>query len=156
VRIKFLFLIFLFCALSASSASDSPETVVDKFYKYHFSHDMGFTQETLTHRSEWLTPELLELCNVYFKIPENPDEPPYIEGDPFTGSQEYPSRYSVGKGKIADTSARVPVVFTWKEDGHSTKAEVVLKKNKEKWLIDDVEFPDQDALRKLLTDASEQ
>jgi hypothetical protein len=131
----------------------SPESVVTKFYKYHFSHDMAFTPDSLKRRSAWLTPELLEACRVYFAVPENPDEPPYIEGDPFTGSQEYPNRYSVGKGVISETSARVPVIFTWKEDGHSTKGEVVLNNLKGKWLIDDVEFPDQDSVRKLLSDA---
>ena len=131
-----------------------PESVVTKFYKYHFSHDMAFTQDTLKHRSGWLTPDLLEACRVYFAVPENPDEPPYIEGDPFTGSQEYPNRYSVGKGNITEKTAKVPVIFTWKEDGHSTKGEVVLKNLKGKWLIDDVEFPDQDSVRKLLSDAS--
>jgi Protein of unknown function (DUF3828) len=147
-------MLLLFTTAYGAPKVVSPETVVTKFYKYHFSHDMAFTQEALKHRSAWFTPELLEACRVYFAIPENPDEPPYIEGDPFTGSQEYPNRYSVGKGVISDTFARVPVIFTWKEDGHSTKGEVVLKNLKGKWLIDDVEFPDQDSVRKLLTDAS--
>ena len=152
---NFLLVVFLLVVTPAFAASKStPETVVNKFYKYHFSHDMGFTEKTLKLRISWLTPSLLDACRIYFAIPENPDEPPYINGDPFTGSQEYPSKFAIGKAKMEQTAARVPITFTWKEDGHSTNGEVVLKKINATWLIDDIQCADQDSFRKMLSDAS--
>ena len=127
----------------------APEAVVNTFYKYHFAHDMAFDPGSVKHRSVWLTPDLVKACEAYFSLPQDPDEAPDIEGDPFTGSQEYPDTYALGSATVADTMARVPVTFTWK-DGHSTHGTVVLKKLSGKWLIDDVEFPDQDSVRKLL------
>lgn len=161
-RVALLLCCLTVACITPSSAStakiqknSSPESVINSFYKYHFSHDMGFTPETVKSRSAWLSAELLAACKVYFAAPEDPEEPPYIEGDPFTGSQEYPNKFSVGSASVSEMSAKVPVTFTWKEDGHSTKGTVLLKNVKGKWLIDDVEFPDQDSVRKLLSDASE-
>jgi Protein of unknown function (DUF3828) len=158
-KMIFLFVVLAFlvpeagAAAAKTSKSVSPETVANNFYKYHFSHDMGFTPETVKSRSNWLTPELIEACRLYFAVPEDPEEPPYIEGDPFSGSQEYPNRFSLGASTTSGLSAKVPVTFTWKEDGHSTKGTVVLKYLQGKWLIDDVEFLDQESVRKLLSDA---
>jgi|GEM_PF-2836881 len=157
---SFLLIIVISClsiaTVSAANTSKSslPETAVNSFYKYHFAHDMAFTPDAVKARSAWMTPELLEACRVYFDIPEDPEEPPFIEGDAFTGSQEYPSHFSVGSATISERSARVPITFNWKEDGHSTEGTVVLKKVQEKWLIDDVEFPDQESIRQLLKEAS--
>ena len=140
----------IFGAPSAQTQQGStPEAVVDAFYKYHFSHDMAFDPSNVRQRSSWLTPDLLKACKAYFALPQDPDEAPDIEGDMFTGSQEYPNTYVLSPGKVAETTARVPVTFKW-DDGHSTHGNVVLKKLGGKWLIDDVEFPDQDSIRKTL------
>jgi hypothetical protein len=126
--------------------------VVNEFYKYHFAHDMAFTPDAIKNRSVWLSPELLKACKSYFALPETPDEVPAIDGDPFTGSQEYPDIFLIGYPTTTETSARVPVTFKWK-DGHSTDGTVILIELKGKWLIDDVKFPDQAALRQLLASA---
>lgn len=151
-------LMTLFCFVLASQAgtatkasvSASPKAVVDAFYKYHFSHDMAFTPETLQNRAAWLTPSLKDACRIYFALPSDPDEVPDIDGDPFTGSQEYPDSYATGSAAVKEDTARVPLTFTWKEDHHSTNGVAVLKNVDGQWLIDDVEFPDQDSIRALL------
>src|SRR5580765_8113392 len=112
--------------------TDSPEIVAKAFYKYHFAHDMAFTPDELEHRAAWLTPDLVKLCRSYFALPDDPDEAPDMEGDPFTGSQEYPDAYSVGTAVVDGTAARVPVTFSWK-DHHSTKGLVVMKNVNGKW-----------------------
>ena len=110
---------------------------------------MAFTAKEIKNRSSWLSPDLLKACKSYFALPENPDEVPAVDGDPFTGSQEYPDIFLVGYPTIMETSARVLVTFTWK-DGHSTNGMVVLIQVKGKWLIDDVKFPEQGSMRELL------
>ena len=127
----------------------SPEAVVNEFYKYHFAHDMAFVPEEVKHRAVWLTPDLLKACDAYFALPDNPEEAPDIEGDVFTGSQEYPTAFLAGKAVISGVSARVPMTFTW-DNKYNTKGTVVLNHINGKWLIDDVEFPDQESIRQLL------
>lgn len=141
-------LVLVSAAFAASVAS--PKVIVDEFYKYHFSHDMAFTPEAVQQRAAWLTPALKDACRVYFGLPSDPDEVPDIDGDPFTGSQEYPDAYSTGPAEVKDDTARVPLTFTWKEDHHTTNGVAILKNVEGHWLIDDVEFPDQDSIRKLL------
>ena len=153
-RLTFIFFFISLCVLAASQPS--PSVVVNEFYKYHFAHDMGFSEETFKAREKWFTPDAIADSKKYFAFPGNPDEPPYIEGDAFTGSQEYPNLYSLGAETISGTTAQVPVTFTWKEDGHTTKGIVILKNIDGKWLMDDVTFADQDSFRKLLQDAVKQ
>ncbi len=151
----FRIVVILISLISARStfAASSPQAVVNEFYKYHFAHDMGFTPETLKDRQSWLTPNLILVCRTYFAIPQNPDEAPFINGDPFTGTQEYPEKFSLGSAKVSKSEARIDIIFHWKETD-PRKATVVLKKLNRKWLIDDVEFPDQESLRQLLAGAT--
>ena len=132
----------------------APASVVKQFLTFHFSQDMGFTPEAVKQRSAWLTSEMMEACRAYFAIPQNPDEPPFINGDPFTGTQEYPQTFSAGAAKSTKTSARVDISFHWKE-APSRKAVVLLKRLNGKWLIDDIEFPDQESMRKTLAAGAE-
>jgi len=149
MKFTIFFAIFL-CSVTVFAAQ-KPEDVAITFYKFHFAHDMGFTPETVQQRSQWLTADLMNLCKKYFAMPEDPDEVPAIDGDPFTGSQEYPDTYKVGTATVSGSEAKVPVTFIWK-DHHTTKGTVVMKKINDQWMIDDMTFPDQDSLRQLLSE----
>jgi len=161
MRSTFYAILALFLVLSISPLANSygakkqpaPESVANEFYKYHFSHDMAFTSEAIKKRSKWLTSDFLKACEAYFALPQNPDEAPDIEGDVFTGSQEYPDNFSLGTVRIDGMSAYIPIIFRWKEGNH-TSGVVVLKTINEKWFIDDVEFDGQDSIRKLLSTQS--
>lgn len=138
------------CAIAASAA-EKPESIVWKFYEYHFTHDMGFTRETLAARKQWLAPDLMAAAQTYFARPENPDEVPAIDGDPFTDTQEYPDRYDVDKPELSKGKARIPVTFYWKDVNQPRSVTVVLTQSGEHWLISDVEYPESnDSLMKLL------
>ena len=144
-----LLLLFVLALLPCSVMAEStPQAVVDEFYKFHFAHDMGFTPATVQERKAWLSPELLKACESYFAIPQNPEEPPYINGDPFTNSQEYPESFKVGESKISENKSTVEITFLWKE-AEPRKGIVVLEKAKDKWLIDDLQFAEE-SMRKLL------
>ena len=148
-----IFVTIFLCAVAlfaATPVAQKPEDVAGAFYKFHFAHDMAFTPQTVQLRSQWLTSDLMDLCKKNFAMPEDPDEAPDIEGDVFTGSQEYPDTYKVGTAAVTASTAQVPMTFIWK-DHHTTKGTVVMKKVNDKWLIDDVQFPDQDSIRTLLT-----
>ena len=142
--------ILLWIGSAEAGINNAPASVVKEFFTFHFSNDMGFTQEAVKQRNAWLTPEMIEACRAYFAIPQNPDEPPYINGDPFTGTQEYPETFTVGPARSKKTTARVEISFHWK-GAPTRKAAVLLNKVDGKWLIDDIEFPDQESMRKLLS-----
>src|SRR5688500_18184244 len=72
---------------AAKSQHKQVASDVDQFFEFHFSHAMGFTPEAVKQRIRWLTPQMIEACSAYFAIPQDPNEPPVINGDPFTGTQ---------------------------------------------------------------------
>ena len=148
-------LIFLFSFTAALAAEEKvpekPEGTVWNFYEFHFTHDMGFTKETLELRKQWLSAGLMDAAQKYFAQPENPDEAPEINGDPFTNTQEYPDRYDVGKPEISKENATIPVTFYWKEVNDPRSVIVVLTQTNGHWLISDIEYPEtKDSLMKLL------
>lgn len=78
----------------------APDQVVKSFYRFHFSHDMNFQKKNVRVRKQWLSPTLFQLLINEFRREEeyakaNPKESfvPYMEGDPFTNSQEFPTTF---------------------------------------------------------------
>lgn len=115
----------------------------------HFSGDMGFTPATVARKVGCLSPGLQQDVAAYFARPAPPDEVPAINGDPFTNSQEYPSRFSVGLARVKGERAEVLVRFS----GHGRQERLHLLLQREPnggWRIDDVRYADGSALRALL------
>ena len=150
LRLLVVLLLLLNVGFADESKKVSPQTVVQEFYAFHFSHDMGFTEESVKQRSHWFTKDLQQKIRAYFAMPQNPDEPPIINGDPFTGTQEYPEKFTLGKVTKKKSSATTDITFHWKE-GPERKAKAVLKNENGNWLIDDILFKDQESLRAMLT-----
>ena len=136
---------------ASPTAPPAPAAVVQAFYTQHFAHDMAFTEASVQAKAVWLAPDLVERCRTYLKKPVSPDEVPDINGDPFTDSQEYPTSFRVGKPTISGTSARVPVVLSWK--GRTRTIVVQLAQLEGKWLISDFAY-DSGSLRALLSSGS--
>ena len=135
-------------AVSAQRAGGSPAGVAHAFYRYHFAHDMAFTRAAVRNRARWLSPDLLVLCRAYFARPSPADEPPEIDGDPFTDSQEYPSSFLVGAATIAGDTALVPVTFFWPA-GDRREVTVVLV-GAGAWKIADVRYASGSSLSREL------
>ena len=76
------------------------------------------------------------------------DEVPPINGDPFTYSQEYPSRFTLGRPGADAAQAVVPVSFS---DGSRTRrVDYVLRRDGGGWRVDDLRYDDGGTLRGLL------
>jgi hypothetical protein len=94
----------------------SPRQTAQSFYRFHLAHGMEFTERNLRQRRRWLTAELYDLLREEFRkeaerAKAHPDEAPFIEGDPFTDSQEYPKSFRVGNYISSGGSSVVKVVF---------------------------------------------
>lgn len=135
---------------SAAEAT-SPSGVVQRFLEAHFARDMGFTKAALQPKLRFVTAGLNALMTRYFALPANPNEAPDINGDPFTNSQEYPTRFSVG---AATTTADASTVTVRMSDAFRVQSlTYLLKRESNAWRIDDVKFSDGVTLRKQLTGA---
>ncbi len=148
------FLLFIGLTLASCSipqiedgkCTASRETV-RSFYSQHFtsSDEMGFTRENVTKKEKFLTPELYKLLQNEFArqdefVKAHPDEVPFMDGDPFTASQEYPTGFKVGECKISGES-RVShnVRLFWKNDNKPVERmmKIEAEKRSDKWLISD-------------------
>jgi Protein of unknown function (DUF3828) len=136
-------------AVAAAQSGPTPDAVVRAFYRYHFAHDMAFTKSAVRLRARWLAPDLVALCDAYFARPSPPDEPPEIDGDPFTDSQEYPYRFRVLPAQSSSDTALVPVALTWPEGEHRRET-VVLVRARGVWRIADVRYDSGSSLREEL------
>lgn len=137
-------------AARPQSPAAAPVSVVRAFYRFHFAHDMAFTRAAVRQRARWLTPDLNALCRAYFAAPSPADEPPAIDGDPFTDSQEYPASFRLGAATVAGDTALVPVTFSWK-DGDTQPGVTVVLTRRDGWRIADIRFARGGTLRDLLS-----
>lgn len=152
-RFRLAVVLALALAAGAADAEESPPAgIAQEFFAYHFKHDMGFDKKAVANRAKWLTADLLKLCHEYFARPSSPDEVPPIDGDPFTDSQEYPNKFSVGEPKIDGDQARVPVTFSWPESTPARAVTLVLVRGRGAWRIDDVSYESGPTLRALLVE----
>lgn len=137
-------------APAAQRADTSPAGVVQAFYAFHFSHDMGFDRAAVRARSRWISPDLLAHIGAYFARPSDPNEVPDIDGDPFTDSQEYPRSFQVGVARTQGDTARVPVAMLWPE-GDRRVVRVLLVRVSGAWRITDLRYANgEPSLRELL------
>lgn len=135
-------------AYGAKASSRSPEGVVETLLEAHFNGDMGFAPETVAEKQDYLTSELSRLVEEYFAQPESPDEVPVIDGDPFTDTQEYPTRFAVRRASMAGRYADVPVDFS---DGYVTRRVVYrLKRALSHWRVDDIVYAEGGTFKGLL------
>ncbi len=110
---------------------------------------MAFTKASLARKSKWLSPDFLARLKAEQARPGNPDEVPNIDGDPFTDSQEYPTRFVVGKATTEGQRARVPVRFSGK--GAQRTLVALLRNSPDGWRVDDLVYEDgKTTLRSLL------
>jgi hypothetical protein len=135
-------------APGALASAESPEGRMQRLLELHFNADMGFTPENVKSHRAWFSKALDAAMTRYFARPAPEDEVPAIDGDPFTDSQEYPSRFSVGKARVTGDQAEVPVRFS---DAFSDRSMVyVLKREGGTWQLDNLRFSSGETLLDLL------
>jgi hypothetical protein len=132
---------FALCIAGCSIPNLEPQSCIDsrtavrEFYSYHFGNGLGFSDEDLDKRKQFLTPE-------YFKWMRFPprDRPPGM--DPFTRTfNDPPKAFRVGECKeIAPGKADFQVLLFWRDDARSEQREIhveVVNQN-DRWLINRV------------------
>ena len=122
----------------AFAAAGTPEAQVQGLLETHFGGDMGFDSTTVAGKQRFLSAALQERIAAYFAAPFPTDEPPPINGDPFTDSQEYPVLFSVGSDSATGEIATVPVRY---DDGYRAReVQFVLRRSADGWRVDDLRY----------------
>lgn len=137
------------------ASSQGAVAVVQSFFRYHLPEDKNFTGANIKRRRRWLTPELYRLLLAEYHREEaeyekHPDEAVFIEGDPFTNSQEYPDSFRVGKPVVHGSQATVPITFYWANGNEPRAANVKVKRQGRVWLIHNILPAGDEDLLKLL------
>jgi hypothetical protein len=127
----------------------TPAEVVQEALITHFTHDMGFTRESVAHKRRFLSAALRARIGRYLAAPRSADATPEINGDPFTDSQEYPDRFTLGIVRAAARRTVVPVHFA---DTRSKRlVDYVLVREGTRWVVDDLVDERGQSLRTLLS-----
>lgn len=130
------------------AAADAPEGAVQALLEMHFAGDMGFDARTLAPKQRYLSARLQQLARGYLARAQPADEVPNINGDPFTDSQEYPTRFAVGRAQGSGEQALVPVRLA---DGYSQRTLTYrMVREGGAWRLDDVRYAHGPALAALL------
>jgi hypothetical protein len=134
--------------LSPLRPAAAPAERVQELLAIHVTRDMGFTRESVAPKRTFLSAALRASIARYLAAPRSADEAPAIDGDPFTDSQEYPDRFTLGAVRTTAKRAVVPVHFA---DGRSTRrVDYVLVREGTQWVVDDLVDERGGSLRKLL------
>lgn len=135
-------------AYGATAPAQSPEGVVEAFLEFHFNNDYGFLEPNEEARRRWLSKGLMTAIGVYFDRPFPKDEAPPINGDPFTDTQEFPTRFAVRQGDRTSKTARVPVDFA---DGYTERRQIyLLVRQGGAWRIDDIDYDHDGTFREAM------
>ena len=127
---------------------DSPSGRVQSFLERHFAADPATALRDFAARRTWWSRGLSRLIERYNARAPRPDEVPAINGDPFTDSQEYPTRFSVGRARVQAHRASVPVTFA---DALQRRVLVYrLVREGGQWALDDIDYGRGEHLRQAL------
>jgi len=126
----------------------SPAEIVQELLIVHFTHDMAFTRESVARKRGFLSAALQARITHYLGAPQSADNVPAIDGDPFTDSQEYPDRFTLGVTRTGAKRTVVPVHFA--DASSKRRVDYVLVREGARWVVDDLVDERGQSLRKLL------
>jgi len=117
-------------------AAATPAEVVQELLIAHFTHDMGFSRDSVAHKRRFLSAALQARITRYLAAPQSPDEVPEIDGDPFTDSQEYPDRFTLGAARATPRRTIVPVHVA--DASSKRRVDYVCVREGTRWVVDDL------------------
>jgi hypothetical protein len=116
----------------------------------HLAEESAFDAARLARLRAWLAPTLRQAFEAWFARPANPDEAPYLDGDPFTDSQEPPAALSLGELRQSGAQAWQTVFVEF--DGGIRRSMVyrLQRQPQGDWRISDIDYGHDTTLLQLL------
>lgn len=132
-------------------AGATPEAVVQTLLLAHLGDRVHWRREGLADYAPWLSESLQALMRRWFERPQDGQEAPFLNGDPFTDTQEPPDAFVV-RSVVTEAPARrarVRVVLSLEQaEPHAVTFHLV--QTASRWRIDDVALRDGTRVRALL------
>ncbi|MBO0858950.1 MAG: DUF3828 domain-containing protein [Chloracidobacterium sp.] len=144
-----LTLYFLFCNLNAIASTgiygeqkkNCPQIeTVRKFYQFHLHSKTDYTKENIQAKKRWFSERLFNALIAERTRSAGSEKVPYLSGEPFTDSMEYPKSFSIDEFDCTETDATVKVVFAKSPEEDWVVVKLVLE-DKE-WKIDNLLYQD--------------
>jgi hypothetical protein len=123
-------------APGALAEAATPEGAAQRLLEQHFAGDTGFSAAAWDGKREALAPSLASRIDAWFAVEWPEDEPPPINGDPLTMSQEPPTRFAVQVAELDGEVAKVPVQFA--DAKRDWTAWLVMRRGDAGWQLADV------------------
>lgn len=134
--------------LGAQMAQGSPSALVQQFLETHFAGRMAFDSTSVAAKRPFLSDGFVAAIDAYFVRKTSANEAPAIDGDLFTDSQEYPTRFAVLSESISNDSASVSIQFS--DDQMTKLMSYQLIQRNGAWRVDDVRDNRGSSLRLIL------
>ncbi len=134
--------------LVRAPTAEPAAVAVQELLEAHFAGDLAFDRTRAEQKRALLSPTLWLDMQAYFAKPVPADEPPAINGDPFTNAQEYPTRFVVNGWQTDGAMSRVRVTF--RDAFRATDVRYVMERINNAWLLYDIEYDSATTLRGLL------
>lgn len=127
----------------------SPEAIVQSLLIQHMSSDMALSREHIERQRDWLNDDLVTRFGRWFTRTASRDEAPYLNGDPYTDSQEPPDSFELSPASVSGDAADVAVTFRGADDAPYA-VHYLLSRTNGAWRIDDLRYRDGEKLSQLL------
>jgi hypothetical protein len=115
--------------------------IVKSFYRKHLAAgNTSYTERNILAKRKWLSKPLFDALVAERKKSAKSDSAPYLNGDPFTDSQEYPSSFSIDTFDCRKAETTVKVTFTNQPETKWVIVKLVLQNHQ--WKIDNVFYQD--------------
>lgn len=136
--------------LQTQPARGDAQAPVRQLLLQQLAEQSAFDAERLARLRAWLAPSLRRAFDAWFALPGKPDEVPYLNGDPFTDSQEPPASLTLGELRQSGAQAW-QTVFVEFEGG--IRRPIVYRLQRQPrgdWRISDIDYGHDTTLLQLL------
>ena len=136
--------------LQPQPARGDAQAPVRQLLLQHLAEESAFDAERLARLRAWLAPSLRRAFAAWFARPANPDEAPYLDGDPFTDTQEPPAALSLGELRQSGAQAWQTVVVEFDGGIRRNMVYRLQRQPQGEWRISDIEYGHDTTLLQLL------
>ncbi len=135
----------------AAGGPTDPQATVRALLLAHLEHPASLDAGRVKSLAPWLSASLRDRLDRWLSATHSAGEPPALNGDPFTDTQEPPGSLGLGRALRHGASARVPVTVH-ADPAQAREIQYHLKHDGRRWRVDDITYRPDVRLRCLLAE----
>ncbi|MCM8614166.1 hypothetical protein [Accumulibacter sp.] len=133
-----------------AAAGDAQAPVRELLLQHLSEQGSAFDAARVSRLHAWLAPSLSQAFRRWFARPPRPDEAPYLDGDPFTDTQEPPLSLTLGELARRGEQATQLVLVDVGAGRQHRLAYRLQRRDGAGWRITDIDYGDGVTLRQLM------